>query len=721
MKLDRIVFGLAVVALVAPAAGQDRTVSDGARLFSAGPVGALTSASAAPPVVVIGRFLRERGVDPVTVASLRVVSAAEVTRTGITHVRLEQETAGLRVFGGYAKAALDADGRLLHLIEALVPVPDSDVRPARIGAVEALRAALSRLHPGLAPPAEAGRQEGVVLFYRGSVFHRSPRVTAVAVPSARGALAAGFLVETWTRARNQLHETLVSGDGRVLLVESRTNEDRYNVFPVDPVKTPQQVLPGPGSGNEQSPIGWLFPGLQSSLDIAGNNVHAYLDGDADNAPDPGGAPVGDGEFLATAELTASPSTDANRAVAVQNLFYLNNVIHDELYRHGFTAAAGNFQEDNFGLGGRDGDSVDAEAQDGSGTDNANFATPPDGQSPRMQMFLWTGKGTHQVVVHSPDSIAGIYLAQGAEFGPPLDASGLAAGVLRADDATGVASDACEPLVNDLSGAIALVDRGSCTFVLKVLNAQAAGAIAVIVVNNAGDSILTMGGDDPAVAIPSVFVGQSDGGTIAGALPGVTATVRLTDPPPLQRDGDLDSDIVWHEYGHGLSWRMIGSMSGPLAGAVGEGASDWLSILINEDDVVGEYACDDPRGIRRFPYADYPLSYGDGTGAEVHDDGEVYAAIGWRLWQIFQREGLSKDLLLDYTVDGMNYTPRRPAFEDMRHGILESVTRAGAGHECLVWEAFAAFGVGTGARGRVQGQTAARVTESFRLPPHCAQP
>ena len=87
-------------------------------------------------------------------------------------------------------------------------------------------------------------------------------------------------------------------------------------------------------------------------------------------------------------------------MAVQNLFYLNNVIHDTLYDAGFTEAAGNFQENNFSTKQGESDSVNAEAQDGGGIDNANFATPPDGVNPRMQMYLWTGLGTHQVVVHA---------------------------------------------------------------------------------------------------------------------------------------------------------------------------------------------------------------------------------------------------------------------------------------------------------------------------------
>ena len=56
-----------------------------------------------------------------------------------------------------------------------------------------------------------------------------------------------------------------------------------------------------------------------------------------------------------------------------------------------------------------------------------------------------------------------------------------------------------------------------------------------------------------------------------------------------RDGDLDSDIVYHEYGHGLTWRMIGNMAGALAGAIGEGMSDTVAIYINGDDRVGEYS------------------------------------------------------------------------------------------------------------------------------------
>jgi hypothetical protein len=142
-------------------------------------------------------------------------------------------------------------------------------------------------------------------------------------------------------------------------------------------------------------------------------------------------------------------------------------------------------------------------------------------------------------------------------------------------------------------------------------------------------------------------------------------------------------------------------------------------VINEDDVVCEYsALGDSRGIRRDRYANYPRTYGDVNGLEDHDDGEVYGAIGWRLFEIFRREGLTKDLLLDYLVDGMNYTPAGPSFEDMRDGILAAVENAGAGHDCLIWEAFAAYGVGVGARGKVVHGTPV-ITESFAVPAGCS--
>lgn len=73
---------------------------------------------------------------------------------------------------------------------------------------------------------------------------------------------------------------------------------------------------------------------------------------------------------------------------VTQLFYTSNLVHDLYYRYGFNEVAGNFQQYNFGRGGEENDAVITNAQDGSGYDNANFMTPPDGQNGRMRMYLW---------------------------------------------------------------------------------------------------------------------------------------------------------------------------------------------------------------------------------------------------------------------------------------------------------------------------------------------
>ena len=180
------------------------------------------------------------------------------------------------------------------------------------------------------------------------------------------------------------------------------------------------------------------------------------------------------------------------------------------------------------------------------------------------------------------------------------------------------------------------------------NAQTAGAAGVIVANNVdGTATFVMGGTDATIVIPAVMISQNDGAALR-ALASPSGTMRLKAVQPLQLDGSLDSGIVYHEYGHGLTWRMIGGMSGPLAGAIGEGAADGVAMLINGEDRIGEYyASSSPNGIRRFRYAGYPNTYSDVTGAEVHDDGEIYAAVDLAADRAV-RPGPARDLF-DYYV------------------------------------------------------------------------
>ena len=108
------------------------------------------------------------------------------------------------------------------------------------------------------------------------------------------------------------------------------------------------------------------------------------------------------------------------------------------------------------------------------------------------------------------------------FGPALPGGGV----------TGPTADAglaCAPLAADLTGKIAVIERGACFFSIKVFNAQKAGAIAAIVYNSAagGDNIVLMaaGNKKGGIKIPSVFVGRSDGLAIVGSVP-TSVTIDL---------------------------------------------------------------------------------------------------------------------------------------------------------------------------------------------------
>lgn len=651
----------------------------------------LTSRSGVAPGRVVREFLEGRGA---SAAGLR--RTGSWTARGIRQLRFEQYVGGLRVSGAYAKAALDPSGRLLSLIEDTVQTgtPTS----ASVDEDTALRTAVRSLFPDRRVSVAGSSHTGATTTYPAQGFTVPPQVERVVVPTTAGGSAEGFEVTTWTED-NELNVTLVSGTGEVLGTELRTAQDSYHVFPEDPASSPQATVTG---GN------WIT-GAQSTRNIVGNNAHAYLDADADNAPDAGGTLVTNGAFTAAFDPSAPPGAGSNLDVSVQNLFHLTNVIHDTLLTAGFTEAAGNFQQDNLGAGGLGGDPVHAEAQDGSGTDNANFATPTDGTSPRMQLYLWNPPLTHQVVLAGTTTSYG---AAGASWGAQLTAFGLSGTTVRAD-----VPDACAPLSRVPTGSFVVAQRGGCQFTTKALNAQRAGAGALLVVNDADGSPFTMGGRDRRVTIPGVMVGRADGAQLGT---GLALTLRVLSPEPVMRDGGLDSDIVWHEYGHGLTWRMIGSMDGPLAGAVGEGMSDVLAVVVNDDPVVGEYSVSDPAGIRGRSYEGYDLlTYGDVTGAEVHDDGEVYGAIGWALWKEYQAAGLGRAAILGDLVNGMNFTPAGPGFEQMRDGILKGLALTNPGRSCMVWRSFARFGVGEGAVGRVKGQSAT-VTESFTYPRECAR-
>ena len=131
-----------------------------------------------------------------------------------------------------------------------------------------------------------------------------------------------------------------------------------------------------------------------------------------------------------------------------------------------------------------------------------------------------------LTVNSPGAIAGVKTAQLASFGP--QSFSLTGNVALVDDGTPDNADACEPILNGgaLAGKIALIHRGTCTFVAKSLAAQAAGAIGVLIANNVTPGPAPMGGTDPAVTIPCMGITLADGNAIEAELLNGPVNVKL---------------------------------------------------------------------------------------------------------------------------------------------------------------------------------------------------
>lgn len=128
-----------------------------------------------------------------------------------------------------------------------------------------------------------------------------------------------------------------------------------------------------------------------------------------------------------------------------------------------------------------------------------------------------------IEITDPESLAGAMSMREAAFTPELSSDEeIEEAVVLVDDGVGDDAsglrDACEPLVNDdeIDGRIALIERGGCEFEIKIQNAEAAGAIAVIVFNDNG-SAMVMNGDEGSVGIPAVMIGTADGQALIEAL------------------------------------------------------------------------------------------------------------------------------------------------------------------------------------------------------------
>lgn len=539
--------------------------------------------------------------------------------------------------------------------------------------------------------------------------------------------------------------------------------DQYTVFALpteSPSHGPRSVVTNPAN-LVASPFGWHdddgVTGAEYTI-TRGNNVHAYEDTSNLNAP--GYSPDGGSTLEFNFPYINGGNPVSYLDATITNLFYMNNMMHDIWYHYGFDEVSGNFQENNYGKASSvvAGDYVRAEAQDGSGVSNANFATPPDGNRPRMQMYIWPFNSNtgHFLTVQSPNNLAGTYLAAKANFGPLLPAVPVVADVVVMEDAVAPTADGCDSIVNAaaLNGKIVMIDQGTCGFVDKAQRAQDAGALGVIIANNIGFLFVMNDNTPNTLTIPTVMVLPAVANDIKAEITnGNTVTAAIDNAGISDKDSDLDNGIIAHEYGHGISIRLTGgaATSGCLRNAeqMGEGWSDWFGLMLTMEpgdqgsDIrgIGTYVRAQPTtgpGIRPAPYStDFAVNnytYGASNNAsqisQPHGVGFIFATVLWDLnWALIDQYGGTPDpdwingtggnnVAMNLVMEGIKLQPCSPGMIDGRDAILQAdqLLYNGA-HECLIWEVFAKRGFGYSAS---QGSSLSRSdqVEAFDLSPTC---
>lgn len=649
-------------------------------------------AATAPDAVSVARAHLAGLLGDEDVAGAILTDTTTSAHTGVTHVYLRQTVAGLEVLGADATVNV-RDGEVLHaqhrMIDGLADAVSgrqvvSSVQAVAVGAMAVGMDPTELVDaPGLAyqvtERATAARlawsfqlrddhdwmnlsvdaQTGEVLYEANWVDHEELHEVADGVVRTDDHDTAGTALVAF------------AGTDPILPVDRVEDGSSYRVFPM-PLESPldngaEHVVVDNPADAVASPFGWHDTDGVEGPEFTytrGNNVHAYNDSvnGAGGTYGPFTSPDGGAELDFHDEITTYDATPAAYVdAAVTNLFFWNNVMHDVTARYGFDEDAGNFQTTNYSGQGLGGDAVNAEAQDGSGALNANFATPEDGEPGRMQMYLWV------------------------------------------------------------------------------------------------DAFRALGGD--ANVPPSTEV----------------------------RDGDLDAGVIAHEYGHGVSNRLVGGPSNVDCLRThderqGEGWSDYWSYVLtmregddgatprgigNYVTYYDEFAEGEPDrfgyggdirsgpGIRITPYSTVrfinPATYDTvRSAAEPHGVGYVWATMLWDLyWNQVAAHGFNPNPYghwstggnnrnIQLVVDGMKFAGCEPGFADARDAIIAAdaaltgtepvdgvdvdgnpVSELRGEDFCLIWDTFAARGLGIDA---VQGDPASKTDGSngFATHPDCAQ-
>ena len=247
------------------------------------------------------------------------------------------------------------------------------------------------------------------------LFERPIRVKDVLFPMGEGTFVPGYFIELWIRGLPAFSYVVDAVDTPDVLFRKNLTSGakfKYSVHNTgDTIFRPEDG-PAPGTPHPTGkPNGfqaatipeklieiesllpdrpWLASGATTTK---GNNCFAYADLRSADGFGPGdieGKVTAPKTFGAKYDHSKSSTVAGNLQNSLVGMFFHVNWLHDRWYEAGFDEASGNAQQNNFGLGGLDGDPVLAEGNDFQGSDNANMSTPADGSSPRMQMFRFDG-------------------------------------------------------------------------------------------------------------------------------------------------------------------------------------------------------------------------------------------------------------------------------------------------------------------------------------------
>ncbi len=383
------------------------------------------------------------GASPADFTGLRVNTNHDDNFTGVRIVKFVQTVNGIQVFGGEMNVSILPSGEILHVGNRAVPNLAQSVNSASPTLTQeaAIAAAANALGLAYTPSTvtqtdSLGGAEREIRFAGGDLSLETIPVLLAYQPMADGSLRLSWDLNIYQQDAQHWWDVRVDAlTGELLDKNDWVVSENWDALLNDPYQVPTGAVPGkletittfadtivtpfaptvvgsyrvygiplesPSHGARTlvanpdnataSPFGWHDTNGAAGAEFTttqGNNAHAYTDVDANNSPDAGSSPDGGAGLVFDFPLDLALPPSGYRPAAVTNLFYWNNLMHDIPYLYGFDEEARNFQENNYGNGGAASDYVNAEAQDGSGTNNANFATGADGTNPRMQMYIWT--------------------------------------------------------------------------------------------------------------------------------------------------------------------------------------------------------------------------------------------------------------------------------------------------------------------------------------------